>query len=173
MNEIPKLWLCKPDLNRTTIARLTDIHNFKLNTKENALNEITFDVPLMVERNHELIDNPILDKFKGLYYVKMVKDGRVEYFVSSKHSGALSNDGLSKSYQLFSLGHQLDNKTIRGYEGVSQNLTKYVLDFLVGTNWSIGSVDVDFDLKYRSFEVSSATVLQCLYDVAELFGAYI
>lgn len=173
INEIPKLWLCKPDLNRAIIARLTDIYNFKLNTKENTLSEITFDVPVQIERNHELIENPILDKFKGLYYIKMVKDGKIEYFVSSKHNGTLASDGLSKSYQLFSLGHQLDNKNVRNYEGVSQNLTKYATDMLSETNWSVGSVDVEFDKKNRMFEVSTGTVLQCLYDLAELFGAYI
>lgn len=173
MKEVPRLWLCKPDLNRTPIARLSDIYNFNLNTKENNLSEITFDIPLQIERNHELIDNPILEKFKGLYYVKMIKDKKVEYFVSSRHSGAMSNNGESKSFQLFGLGHQLDNKTIREYEGVSQNLSKYAMDFLQETNWTLGSVDVDFDLKYRSFDISTATVLQSLYDIAELFGAYI
>lgn len=172
--ERPKLWLCKPNLKRTVIAPLTDIYNLQLNTRVNSLSELSFDIPIKIERNHELINNPILEKFKGLYYVKLKKEnGQIEYFISSKHSGTISDDGIYKSFHLYSLGHQLNNKIIRKYEEDAKTLTQHALQFLSKTNWSLGGVDAEFDLKYRTISISSATVLQCLYDLAELFGAYI
>jgi len=172
--ERPKLWLCKPNLKRTIIAPLTDVYNLQLNTRINSLSELSFDIPIKIERNHELINNPILEKFKGLYYVKLKKEnGQIEYFISSKHNGTISDDGIHKSFHLYSLGHQLNDKIIRNYEEDAKTLTQHALQFLSKTNWSLGGVDAEFDLKYRTMSISSATVLQCLYDLAELFGAYI
>ncbi|RKJ73009.1 hypothetical protein D7X33_20980, partial [Butyricicoccus sp. 1XD8-22] len=117
--------------------------------------------------------NPLLDKLKGHYLVEVLSDNKTEYFIITSDSGTLSNDGVEKRFTLYSYAHKLAKKFIRQYEGVSQNLTKYATDFLSETSWSVGSVDADFDLKYRSYDVSTSSVLQCLFDIAEKFGAMI
>ncbi|MCM3387349.1 phage tail protein [Ureibacillus chungkukjangi] len=172
MNEKPQFWVCRP--NKKRIDKLKDIYNENLATKENALHELSFTIPVEVERNHELVENPLLEKLKGHYLVEMFWNNKTEYFLLTNSSGSLSNDGVEKTFTLYSYAHKLAKKPVRNYTPEQpQNLTKYVTDFLSETSWSVGSVDVDFDMKYRSFEVSTSSVLQCLFDIAEKFDAMI
>lgn len=167
----PKFWLCKP--NKERIATLIDIYDEHLATKENNLSELSFTIPVEIERDHQLVENPLIEKLKGFYLVEILKDNKTEYFVITNDSGKLSSDGVSKSYTLYSYEHKLAKKIVRGQEWTSQNLTKITTDVLSETTWSIGSVPVEFDEKFRRYEVSTSSVLQCIYDLAEKFGAMV
>ena len=168
----PSFWLCRP--NKKRIAKLKDIYNENLSTKENALHELSFTIPTEVERNHELIPNPLLELLRGYYLVEMKRNDKIEYFVLTNDSGTLSKDGVEKSFTLYSYAHKLAKKFVRNYiPEQPQTLSKYVTDFLSETSWSVGSVNVDFDLKYRTHEVSTSSVLQCLFDIAEKFDAMV
>lgn len=173
-NSMPKMWLCKPNLEHTVIDKLTDVYNAKIYWKLGTLNELTFDVPLLVERDHELVKNPTIDKFDGFYHVKVVYNNIIEYFVYVNGNKSFKDDGHTVSYKLYSLGYLLNKKIIRGFEEVeSKPLSYFLREFLKETDWSIDYVDVKFDLMYRSFEVSESTVLEAIYNVAEKFGALI
>lgn len=64
----PLLKLCKPD--RTVISPLKEIYGLSLTIRLGAINEISFTIPTKIERQHILIDNPLIDLIKDRYYLK-------------------------------------------------------------------------------------------------------
>ncbi|MGE7840774.1 phage tail protein [Lysinibacillus sp. NPDC093712] len=172
----PNIYLCKPD--KTRIHKLKDIYDVKLHQKLGTVNELSFTIPPYIDRNHELIDNPLITKVKQHYFVELQFKNSTEYFVVLSQNKSMSNDGESISYKLYSSAYLLNNKPIKSYEVTSYTLSELVFDFLTETDWSMGHIDVDFDVNTsnalrRSFEIDSSTVLQCLYDVATKFNALI
>ena len=67
----PEFWLCKPD--RTSIHKIIDSFDENLSIKFSAINELSFSIPVLVERNHKLIKNPLIDKIKERYLIRMKK----------------------------------------------------------------------------------------------------
>jgi len=75
----PNIYLCKPDKSR--IRKLKDIYNLKMNAKLGAINELSFTTPAYVDRNHELIKNPLISEIKLFYLVEFQFKDTTEYFV--------------------------------------------------------------------------------------------
>lgn len=165
------MFLCKP--NRTVIHPLKDIYNARFSIKMGKVNELNFVIPTMIERNHELIENPLINKIKHRYLVKMEYNNQTEYLVFLEENKSYQNNGEEISYRLYGEGFLLADKTIRGYEATSQLLSTILGDVLEYTNWRVGYVDSYFDATYRSHEISSQTVLQAVYELAEKFNAII
>lgn len=172
----PNIYLCKPDKDR--IRKLKDIYNLKMNMKLGAINELSFTTPAYVDRNHELIRNPLISDLKLFYLVEIQFKGVTEYFVVMNQNKSMSSSEEVISYNLLSLGYLLNNKLIKLYEATSYTLSQLVFDFLKETDWRIGHIDVDFDVNNsnalkRSYQTDNSTVLQCLFDVATKFNAII
>lgn len=171
---LPKMWLCRPDRNRVVVDKLTDIKNANLYFKLGNLHQLTFEAPLYVERNHQMVKNPFIDRFKGYYYVKVEYNGLIEYFVYVNGNSSYSDDGHSLSYTLYSLGYLLGKKLIRSYNETSKTLSYHAREFLLeAPDWSIGYVDAKFDLKYRSMEIPELSIGESLVELALKFGAII
>lgn len=67
--------------------------------------------------------------------------------------------------------NSLTSKLIKNFKVDSFNLTQMATTILCGTEWALGKVDEEFDLKYRSFESSGSNVMQTLYSIADKFDA--
>ncbi|KMY33093.1 hypothetical protein ACZ11_13580 [Lysinibacillus xylanilyticus] len=172
----PNIYLCKPDKSR--IFKLKDIYDLKLNLKLGAINELSFSIPSHIDRNHLLIENPLITEIKLYYLIEFQFKGSKEYFVVMNQGKSMSNDEEIITYNLLSTGYLLNNKLIKLYEATSYTLSQLVFDFLEGTDWGIDYIDVEFDVNNsnslkRSYETDNSTVLQCLFDVAQKFNAVI
>jgi len=168
----PDIWLCKPD--RTAIHKIKDCYDVKLNLKFSAINELTFSIPALIERNYELVQNPLIKKMKERFLVKVKRDGLVEYFIILKINKQMATDGFeSVSYQAYSTGIQIAQQLVRDYDEPSLNLSQHLREVLIRTNWGLDYVDAVFDLKYRAYEASSQNALQCVFDLAEKFNTAI
>lgn len=167
----PKLWLCKP--NKQIISPLLDIHNLELHIRLGAISEMSFSIPTKVERNHELIDNPLLTKIKDRYYVKMIHENQTEYFVFLKQNKQVSNNGKSVTYQLYSTAFLLNDKFIYKLEESGWTLTQFANKILEESSWRVETVDGHFAVMERYMDISSKTILQALFDLAENFNAII
>ena len=164
-------FLCKPD--KTVISPLKDITSPNLSRKLGKVNEFTFSIPTMIERNRELIENPLIDKIKHRYLIKLDYNSQIEYFVFLDQNKQFDDSNENISYQAFSLGYLIADKSIRSYEAVSKSLTEMATDALAETEWKVGYVDAYFDTKLRSHEIPSQTVLQAIYELADKFNAVI
>lgn len=164
------LFLCRPD--KTTILSLKDINGLKYNMKLGVVDELSFTIPTQVERNHELIDNPLIEKIKHRYLFKLIFRSVTTYFVFNERNKTYG-DSESISYRAYGLGYELADKDIRDYEAKSKLLNEMLYDILSESSWKVGYVDGYFNTKYRSHEISSSTVLQAVYDLAEKFNAVI
>lgn len=166
----PKLYLCRP--NKEPIASLVEAYQINYNQKLGALNELNFNLPLYIDKHHQLIKNPHVDIIKGRYLIKLVLGYYEEYFIITKNNKISDNDDKLEVNAL-SLGFELNDKIIREYIGESKNATQFLEDVLIETAWSVGYVDSEFDLKYRTIEVSSNTVLAVIFDIAKTFNALV
>lgn len=166
-----KFWLCKP--NRTIIHPLNDIYNQNLVVNKGGISELTFTIPAMVEREHKYVENPLIKKLNGLFLVKVAMDDQEEYFIVTKRTKNMSNNDDNIQVQCYSQGFELGQKMIRQYEATAKPLRTIINDVLYGTTWSIDYIDGEVELLYRSFTVSSSTILQSIFDVAERFNCVV
>lgn len=167
----PKLTLCKP--TREEISYISEAYDVKFKNKLGALNELSFRVPVYIERNHNFVKNKNYKNIKGRYTVKMELGNYVEYFIINSTNPVADGKEEILNVELFSSGYELNDDTIRGLSVVSKTATELLTIALKDTIWTVGYVDSDFDLKRRSLEVSSSTVLEVVFDLAKTFNAII
>lgn len=169
----PNLFLCKPD--KKTIAKLTEAYDISYSTKLGTINEISFKVPTVIEKDRVPISNPNIENIKHRYLFKLTLGNSVEYFIFNERNKFFSDDEHIE-YHAFSLGYQLADKMIRKFSTEkSSSLTEILSEILKSTNWKIGYVDSAFDITnnpaLRQYEVSSQTILQIVYELATKFNA--
>ena len=167
----PKLYLCKP--NKQSIAILSEAYNIKHNTKFSSVNELSFTIPVNLELDHQFQKNPHIDMIKDRYLIKLMKDQVIEYYIIDKIIDSSDDSSDTKQISCFSLQYELADKLIRSYEVVSYNAQQVLIDALSQTLWSIDYIDPIFLSTYRSFNVSSKTVLSFVVEIAETFSALI
>ncbi|MED1863210.1 phage tail spike protein [Fictibacillus nanhaiensis] len=163
--------MCNP--RREVIGILKDVVPPDHKVLLGRLNEISFDVPYDVERNHKIIRNPIIDNIRERYQLKIVIDNYVEYYLINEIDKNMEDSQDVMRVHAFSLGYELNDKLIREYQVTSKNATEALTDALGDTIWSVGDIDVDFDIKYRSFDVPEKTVLDFIFEIAETFNAIV
>lgn len=172
INSSPKLFVCKP--SKETIDRVKDYYNASLTMRFSALNTFNFTIPAVKYTGMEnvLTKNPVTDSLRERNLIRLEWMGGFEYFVIMKIEKFMEQDGFeSISYQCYSLGVQIASTLIRSYEEEAKNLSYHVKFMLAETNWKLDYVDADFDLIYRTYEMSSGNALQCIFDLCEKFNA--
>lgn len=167
----PELFVCKS--NKQTISKIKNAYEIKYSHKLSAINALEFKIPTKIERNHILIDNPLLETIKHRYLFKMILGTHTEYFLFDEKNKSYETHEEYVHYHAFSLGFQLNDKMIRGYEEKSLNLEEHLVIILEETNWVTGYIDSEFITKYRAYNAGELTVLQCVYELAEKFNAVI
>ncbi|MGG0793852.1 phage tail spike protein [Brevibacillus laterosporus] len=167
----PEIFLAKP--NRKIIAKLTEAHNIVFTSRLGSLNELTFDIPYEREIHHQIKRNPNVDHLRHRYLLKFVKGNYEEWFIIDAPTGVMNEKEDVKQIHAFSLGYELADKNVREYKEISKSATAVLLDALRGTIWNVGYVDAEFDLKFRSFEIASTTVLDFVYEIAKTFNVLI
>lgn len=165
----PEIYLCRPNLKRTTIAHLKEVDNLRQKLSKGNINDLSFTLPLFVDDYGELIKNKHVDMIKERLLIRFEKGNYKEYYIIDKIP-KVSNDADSVSVQCFSLGYELATKDIRDYEVTSYTLSQIAHDMLKESIWTVGYVDPMFDLKYRSFDFSG-TVLDSIFKIATTFQA--
>ncbi|CAM4504055.1 hypothetical protein FHS16_004562 [Paenibacillus endophyticus] len=167
----PQVFLCKP--NKEIIAKMNESYNISFSNKLGALNELTFTLPVFIDQGHELIRNNNADKIRGRYLIKLILDKYVEYFMVTQVEKIGDDSKEEVNITCLSLGFEMNDKLIRDYKAQSKTATELLNDLLINTNWKVGYVDSEFDLKRRGLEVSSSTVLEQVFEVATTFNALV
>ncbi|MBT2759834.1 phage tail protein [Paenibacillus sp. ISL-20] len=172
-NEIerPRYYLCKPDLQRSTIARLIEVYDDKQSLKRGNNSELTFTLPIHILDQGKMVKNKHIDMLKERFIIRFEKGIQKEYYIIDKITKSM-NDSDSVSVQCYGLGFELDSKLIKDYSVTSYTLTRIVHDLLKATIWNIGYVDPQFELKYRSFDFNGS-VFEAVHEVATTFQALI
>jgi len=167
----PQLFLCKP--NKEIIGKLNESFDINLKLSLRQLNELSFSLPYEIEINHELKFNDNINKLKERYLIKLVLGNYTEWFIINELIDNMNEDNDNKEVHTFSLGYELRDKLIRDYSVTSYNATQVLTEVLSSSIWTIDYIDADFDIMYRSFNVSNATLLDFVYQIAETFNALV
>lgn len=168
----PKLYLTKPD--RNIIADLSNqAFNIQYNCKLGNISELSFDLPLYIEIENELVYNKHLNMIRYKYLIKFEYNNKIEWFIIQKPIQNMGEDIDSFQVECFSLPFKLKDNLIRGYKVESKTLSQIMTDLLKETTWSLGYVNSEFDTKFRMLEITSATVLDAIFTVSETFSAII
>ncbi|KON87331.1 hypothetical protein AF332_11170 [Sporosarcina globispora] len=169
-NEI-KLYLAKPNMNRDIIASLKEAKIPSFNLKFSHISEINFEIPYDIQVKDEIIKNPNIDKIRPRFLIKAVEGDYEEWFVIRQIEDSM-DDSDFKKVTIFSLGYELNDKTVREFKRESENLEDIGNALLSNSIWSIGHVDEYFLTKFRTFE-HTGTDLNGIYELAKTFGALI
>lgn len=172
----PILYLCKP--NRDIIFNLTEAYEVNFSPKFGQISELTFSVPYDIDIGHNLVANPYVEMIKHRYLIKFILDTYVEWFVVDIPNKKSDESSDINSITCFSLGYELNDKLIRIFNtetnnGLPLNATQSLVEILDGSIWNVGHVSAIFDVIYRSFDVTSSTALNMVFEIANTFGGVI
>ena len=182
----PKLWLAKP--NKEIITSLYEIEP-TINYKINNINEITFNIPVFLNKEDYFnIDtttdnfigdgniyphkNPHIDLIHERDLIKVDYNGTVEWFIIIELNDTVAEDKDSIAVSCFSLGYQLKDSKINNYTTNSSSLRQMLMgNYLDGTkgilhdtSWTVGYIDERYNKVYRSLSGYSGTVLQAIIE---------
>lgn len=169
----------------TTISKISEAFDISYVMKLGSVDKLTFRIPTKIEKDRAFIHNPHIDMAKSRYLIKMIVNKKTEYFVITETSKSINQSGKTVTFSVFGLGYELIDKSIRRYEQESANLREHAEalvegDYVKGqlikaTNWKIDYVDEIFTRAgaNRTYEVTSKTVLQAVYDLAKVYNALI
>lgn len=169
----------------TTISKISEAFDISYVMKLGTVDKLTFRIPVKVEKDRAFIHNHHIDMAKPRYLIKMIVDKKTEYFVITETSKSMNQSGKTVTFSVYGLGYELIDKNIRRYEQESANLREHAEALVEGervkgqlikaTNWKIDYVDEMFTRTgtNRTYEVTSKTVLQAIYDLAKVYNALI
>ena len=170
----PKLALCKP--NKSIICNLPEAYSIYLDLKLTGLSELSLNLPYNIDKNHELIRNPHVDKIKNRYLIKMILGELIQYFVIDNPAPSADDNADFLVVNCFSLEHELRDKYIREYKADSIKLVSTTEPFgvmniiLKNTQWTMGDYPSVCNSMYRSFEVSAKTKLDFIQEIADKYS---
>jgi len=163
-----QLSLARPD--KQVIANIK--HAFGINhiIKFGQINELSFNVPYEIDLHSEFKSNPYISLFRERYLIRVKQNDVIEWYTIAKLSKASEDEDYLK-VECYSLPYELRYKRINNYKVTSYNCNQVLTDCLKNTGWKIGYINPEFNLKYRSFDVSSQNKLDFLFEICETFGA--
>jgi hypothetical protein len=164
----PKLQICKP--NKIIIGNLTEEYGCILNQRIIGSDELSFKIPYIIDKNHQLINNSHIPLIKNKYLIKLTLGEFVEWFVVENPSNTGEDDSDYLLIQTFSLEYELSYRFVRDYHPISILLSDVVNNALLDTAWTLGSVPTGFNSVYREFDVSSQSILSFILDIADKFN---
>lgn len=197
----PELWLTDPRKN--LIAKITNRSGTQYSRqgkkrhlikhtqvyKANSINEMEFSLPFLIEIEHELVRNPLVDQIKESSLIRSLHNNIEEFFtiIDIKRTMDATMDYMTISCR--SLGYELMRQNIRNFKVVAQPLSSLLnggttLDansnlvayngLLSSTLWKLDqNYDISFDTIFRDIDISKATILNAIIQVAKTFGAII
>lgn len=169
----------------TTISKISEAFDISYIMKLGTVDKLTFRIPTKIEKDRAFIHNHHIDMAKPRYLIKMIVNKVTEYFVITETSKSMNQSGKTVTFTVFGLGYELIDKNIRRYEQESANLREHAEALVEGervkgqlikaTNWTIDYVDEMFTRSgsNRTYEVTSKTLLQAVYDLAKVYNALI
>ncbi|WP_283637857.1 DUF7359 domain-containing protein [Bacillus velezensis] len=157
--------------NRKKIGNIVDKFNETITMNYGKTHELSFSVPLKWGYFHRYKDNPLLELLKPWYLIKAEFYGMTEWFVITKRTKSMNEDGASYIYECKSLPFLLTKYKVRRFEETSINLKEAANSCLKNTGWKVDHIDLELNTKYRQFDVTSSTKLDLLYTICEKFGA--
>src|SRR5690554_125851 len=167
----PVLNLCKP--NRTTISMLGEAYDVKLEVALGQLSELSFKLPVYRDIHHKLMRNKNFDIIKGRYQIRLKLGNYEEFFIINSVERVDSKRSEYLEVKALSLGLELNDKIIRGYNVISYNAKEILDDILKDTLWTIKYIDSEFLTRYRQMDIASSTVLEVIFEVGKTFNALV
>lgn len=161
-------YLCKP--NREEVDSLDSIENIVVKKSLNQLHELTFSIPATVNRQHKIVDNPLIKKIRHKYLVKEIHKGKVSYYLVSKKSKKYNNKTKTMDFTLYGLMKQIGDEINYEFDEDGKTLKELSDMNLENTLWKTGYVDGDVAYKHRSYEAGQENKLQTLFNLAEKFN---
>ncbi|MEM5599138.1 glycoside hydrolase family 25 protein [Niallia circulans] len=160
----PQLFLATPTGN--VIADLSESYNRKLTLNFTNPNELSFSLPYEIEVLNKLVSNKTVNLLRERFLIKLLFAG-VEswYIITQKQPSSSDNDLIN--VQCFSLEYELRYRKMLNYQAVSYNCLQVLNDVLKDTNWSIGYINDEFNLKYHQFDVSSSSKLDFINEICK------
>ncbi|RXZ78211.1 hypothetical protein EBB07_29595 [Paenibacillaceae bacterium] len=167
----PQVFLSRP--NRTIVSKIKEKYTPRKNVKLDAVNELTFKIPIEIDINHILEKNHNLELVREKYLILLKEGLHSEWYVIIQINDIVTDSESYKEIKAMSLAYELKSKTIKGYLAESKGANYVLNEILAGTTWSVGSLDADFELSKRTFEFNDGTLLNALYQVAQTYNAIV
>ncbi|MDR6779332.1 phage minor structural protein [Paenibacillus peoriae] len=167
----PQYFLCKP--NGEIISKISEAYNDKKTIKINEVSTLELTIPFSMDVNHRKLRNKNIDKIFERYLIKVVEGPNIEWFIIKEIIDESTDEYDAKTVRCDSLSAELKDKAIKIYEVQAYHAKQVMDDLLANTIWNIGTIDVDFQVTYRTFSFNSTSVLDAIYSVAETYNAIV
>lgn len=178
---MPRLYLAKP--NREIIGILKEASISSNIIKVNQTSELNFSVPYRIEFDYELQPNPHIELLQSKFLIKLVRGNYIEWYQIDKTQDVMQDSNEYKEVQCFSLAYEMKNVHIRTYSGESKNAeqilnelitSSYEVSDISGALWKPDYINPEFNKMYRTFNISSKSLLDViLSDIRETFDCVV
>jgi len=180
----PEYYICRNNIERTVISKINDIDNDVLQINFGGIHELNFDVPLEIESQHEMIKNPNLSYLLYKFLIKVNLGSYEDYFIIEKPNKEMTDKEDLKHINCFSLAYELKDKNVDGYNVTSKSIEQIFTGFidennvtwpslLYQTDWTLGYVDSDASILFRSLEMTGITLLDAILEIATTFSCIV
>lgn len=164
-------FLAKP--NKEIISKLSEAYKDSLKTPVNDTYELTLSIPYYIDDNHVLKKNKNIDLVKEDYLIQMRYGKLSEWFTIHTINEVMEDGSDFKQISAYSLNYVLAQRDLSGYKAESKGARTILNEILEKTTWSVGEVDIDFELSKRSFEFLDNKILGSIYEIAEKYNAVV
>lgn len=167
----PSYFLARP--NKEIISKLSEAYKDDLKTVVNEADELVLSLPYHIDDKHVLRKNKNIDLVKEDYLIKLVFGKYSKWYMVVGINEVMDEGFDNLRITAYSLEYELAKKSLKGYKAESKGARTVLKEILNKTTWSVGDIDVDFELSKRSFEFLDNKVLGSIYDIANTYNAIV
>lgn len=167
----PKFWIARP--NKQVLTRVKELDELAtLKVELGGINEISGEIPYLLNRNGKTINNPHIKYIKNKYLIKMQFMDNTEWFVIEDVSKNGNEEKDTISFTAYNLAYNLRGKKLYNDKFEGKTPREVMDELLSGTSWATGRISTIIGGKIRSFDEFSpnTNTIEAINTISESYA---
>lgn len=167
----PKFWIARP--NKQIVTRVKELDELaSLKVDLGGINEISGEIPYLLNRNGKTIKNPHIKYIKNKYLIKMQFMDNTEWFVIEDVSKNGNEEKDIISFTAYNLAYNLRGKKLYNDKFEGKTPREVMDELLSGTSWATGRISTIIGGKIRSFDEFSpnTNIIEAINTISESYA---
>lgn len=167
----PKFWIARP--NKQIVTRVKELDELvTFHPTLGGINEISGEIPYLLNRNGKTIKNPHIKYIKNKYLIKMEFMDNTEWFVIEDVSKNGNEEKDTVSFTAYNLAYNLRGKKLYNDKFEGKTPREVMDELLSGTSWATGRISTIIGGKIRSFDEFSpnTNIIEAINTISESYA---
>lgn len=167
----PKFWIARP--NKRIVTRVKELDELaSFHATLGGINEISGEIPYLLNRNGKTINNPHIKYVKNKYLIKMQFMDNTEWFVIEDVNKNGNEEKDTISFTAYNLAYNLRGKKLYNDKFDGKTPKEVMDELLSGTSWATGRISTIIGGKIRSFDEFSpnTNTIEAINTISESYA---